>query len=135
MIFRAAYLKSTGVPTETHEVKKELDRVKGYMKKLKTAEQEQKGIVDCQYLSVVTSVSGSCIHGSVFRSSISRIYLFLIPQRLHQSHISTAARPSDLFDTPSTPRARRVPPLMQLPAATQVRTRPRSKMLLSHLLI
>jgi hypothetical protein len=36
------YLKSLGTPTENHMVKKELERVKEYMKKIKQVEEEEK---------------------------------------------------------------------------------------------
>eukprot|EP00455_Lapot_gusevi_P015167 TRINITY_DN17654_c0_g1_i1.p1 TRINITY_DN17654_c0_g1~~TRINITY_DN17654_c0_g1_i1.p1 ORF type:complete len:205 (+),score=50.49 TRINITY_DN17654_c0_g1_i1:70-684(+) len=36
------YLKSVGIPTDTHPVKKELERVKVYMQKIKAATEEQK---------------------------------------------------------------------------------------------
>ncbi len=38
----AVYLKSLGTPTENHMVKKELERVKEYMKKIKQVEEEEK---------------------------------------------------------------------------------------------
>jgi hypothetical protein len=87
------------------------------MKKLKTAEQEQKGIVIFANISHF-SASGTCSRVS------SVVFLFfyfhLDSQRLHQSHILIAARPSDLFGTPSTHRTHRARQLMQL--AMQVRT-------------